>query len=413
MNRFWVRLSGAFVGVSLLTAIFIFSLYFVLSWALVQPTDNPQEYRRKYEDVTAPYVESLIVAGKSDAEIVALLDNGGQLQRLLRDKRSDGFAQGVDIEDRSFGRIAADYISELINLDSILTIVIGSLFGIIASILFSRQLVRPLAKLTQASYALGDSDLSQRVMVQGSDEINELAATFNKMAAQLKQNETVRQNMLADISHELRTPLAGLEGSLRATLDGVFELDKERIAHLYQQTRHLSRLVDDLHLLARADAKRLSLDKTPVDFAQLLAQMAEIFGVLAHESGVTLETELELLRPISADEGRIRQIVSNLLNNALRHTPSGGSITLALRHTGDSAEIVVEDTGEGISAEHLPHLFDRFYRADKSRSRETGGTGLGLAITKALVVSHGGDISAESNSKNGGTVFRVNLPLQG
>ena len=411
MNRFLVRLSAAFVGVSVLVALIVFSLSF---WVSVAPEPSEAIVETYLQDVTnqiAPAVEALIIEGHSDAEIVALLDNTQEVEQLLEDARAAGFAEGVNIADQSFGRIFSDYLTELFNQNLISTILIGSLLGIIASVFIGRWLVNPLTQLTKASQALGESDLSQRVSVQGSDEINELAATFNKMAAQLEENETIRQNMLADISHELRTPLAGLEGSLRATLDGVFEMDSARVGNLYEQTRHLSGMVNDLHLLARADAKRLPLNKTSVDLVRMLTQTAEIFGVLADDAEVTLSTSFEAVPPVLADELRLRQVVSNLLNNALRHTPSGGTIELALRQVGDHAEMMVKDSGEGISAEHLPHLFDRFYRADKSRDRETGGTGLGLAITRALVVSHDGEISAESAGKNKGACFRIKLPL--
>lgn len=386
----------AFFAVIAGTIVAVFTLYFALSW-IGEPSFSPTDYALEFRDLTAPFVERYIVEGRSDAEIVALLDGNARVLSLVEESRAEGFAEGVDLNERSFGRITRDYLVELLDPNLLIPLPIGTLFGILASIWLSRKLVRPLTNLAAASRALGKNDFSQRVALQGTDEINVLAASFNEMAAQLEHTETVRQHMLADISHELRTPLAGLEGTLRATLDGVFELDKQHISNLYGQTRHLSRLVDDLHLLARAEARRLTLDKTPTDLATLLHELLDVFRLLADDAEITLREEITPTAPVAVDAGRIRQVVSNLLNNALRHTPAGGTITLALKQNDGSAEIRVTDTGEGISAEHLPHLFDRFYRADGSRSRDTGGTGLGLAITKALVEAHGGVISAESN----------------
>lgn len=409
MNKLWIRLSAAFFGIMTVTVITIFSLFFALSWLDNEPFTH-NTFAQEYNDLAAPFVESFIIQGKRDEEIVDILTDETQIVGLLQDKRADGFASGVDIEDRSVGRILGDYLFELSAPINLLVITIGTLLGIVASVFVSRQLTRPLAKLTQASYALGKQDLTQRVTVQGSEEINKLATTFNEMAQQLEHAEQTRQNMLADVSHELRTPLAGLEGTLRATLDGVFALDNHHISNLYEQTRHLTHLVDDLHLLARAEAQRLTLDRAEVDVTALLMDLAETFSILVQEANVTLDCDIEQVPLMHGDAARIRQIVSNLLNNALHHTPSGGTITLLLQQSEMDVEIGVRDTGQGIAADHLPHLFDRFYRVDASRSRDTGGTGLGLAITKALVEAHDGTISVDSKGVGKGSIFKVVLP---
>ena len=409
MNKLWIRLSFAFFGVIALTVVSIFSFIFALSW-IGEDNFSPEEYTREYDHLTDQYVIAYIVEGKSDEEIISLLGGDARLQTLIDDLRAYGFEEGMT-EDLSFGRIVGDYFYELVSPDFMIIIIIGTLIGIITSIFVSRQLTRPLAELTEASYALSQHDLSQRVVVEGSEEINDLTLAFNNMAERLERAEEIRQNMLADVSHELRTPLAGLEGTLRATLDGVFELTPEHIGNLYGQTQHLTRLVDDLHLLARAEAHRLNLEMAPVDLATLAQDLAATFDVLAHNDNIQLVQQIDTVPAIQGDTIRIRQVISNLLNNALRHTPAGGEIILTVSHKPNGVEVTVEDSGEGIETEYLPHLFDRFYRVDPSRSRESGGTGLGLAITKALAEAHGGTITAESDGKNLGSTFRIIFPI--
>ncbi|MEM7331972.1 MAG: ATP-binding protein [Chloroflexota bacterium] len=410
MNSFAGRLIRAFFTVILGTLIVVFTLSFAFNW-LSEPSYEPTRYVSKFRDTAVPFVERYIVEGKSDAEIVTLLESDAELQALIEEKRAEGFATGIDLNDSSSGQIAEEFVDELLeDEDYLIALIIGSLFGILTSVWLSRQLVRPLTELATTSHALGKSDFSQRVTVEGTDEINVLVASFNDMAAQLERNEQVRQNMLADISHELRTPLAGLEGTLRATLDGVYALDNQHISNLYRQTRQISRLVDDLHLLARAEAHRLPLDKTSVDLAAFLNELVDLFGLLAEEAGVTLVTQIEPVKPVHIDASRIRQVISNLLNNALRHTQADGTITISLRQQINEACLIVQDTGEGIAPEHLPYLFDRFYRVDGSRSRDSGGSGLGLAIAKAIVEAHKGRISARSDGLGQGSIFTIHLP---
>ena len=409
MNKLWTRLSIAFFGVIALTIVLIFSFFFALSW-LTEEDFSAETYAHEYDHLTDRFVVQYIVEGKTDEEIIALLGGNDRLQNLINEIRADGVEVGM-IQDQSFRRIAGDYFFELFSPDFMIIIVIGTLIGIITSIFVSRQLTRPLADLTKASYALSHQDLSQRVFVKGSEEIYGLSAAFNSMAERLERAEENRQNMLADVSHELRTPLAGLEGTLRATLDGVFDLTPEHIGNLYSQTQHLTRLVDDLHLLARAESHRLNLEKLPIDLTELIRDLAATFAVLAQNEGIKLVQNIGDVPNVEGDAIRIRQVISNLLNNALRHTSGGGTIQLSLAQIANRIEISVQDSGEGIEANYLPHLFDRFYRVDPSRSRESGGTGLGLAIAKALVEAHGGSISAESGGPGNGSTFKIVFPI--
>ena len=296
------------------------------------------------------------------------------------------------------------FLLQLLLLGAILTIVFG--------MLVSRWLSAPLIHLVSGTQAIAKGDLSFRVAEQGSAEVREVSHSFNRMAAALEDAETLRRNMLNDIAHELRTPLTVLEGNLRAILDDVYPLEKAEIARLYDQTRHLHRLVDDLRLLAQAEARQLPLQRSPSDLKVQLEEAAELFAPLADEKSVALDTSLPASSVFAAvDRMRLAQTLQNLLTNALQHTPAGGVITLSLRAEEETAAISVADSGEGIAAEDIPHVFDRFYRVDRNRTRDTGGVGLGLAIAQALVEAHDGEIDVASAGVGQGSTFTVRLPL--
>lgn len=293
------------------------------------------------------------------------------------------------------------------------TMVMVGIIAIILGVWLSRWLSAPIVALSQAAKEIGSGDLQQRVPVHNhSQELDDLARSFNRMAADLEHSETLRNNMLADISHELRTPLTVLSGRLHAALDKVVELDEEDLANLYGQTQHLIHLVEDLRLLAQAEAHQLPLAIAQVDLADLWRELAANFSLVAKEKGIRFHVEaMDRLPNLSADPGRLRQLFSNLLANAIRHTPHGGKVVVSGEVQGTAIALTIQDNGEGIAPEQLPHLFDRFYRADTSRTRDTGGSGLGLAIVKALVETHKGEITAESAGYNKGSRFTVKLPM--
>jgi signal transduction histidine kinase len=295
--------------------------------------------------------------------------------------------------------------------------------GLVLGVLLSRSLTAPLQRLAMAARAVAAGDLDHRVREEGSAEIVEVAEAFNEMTTALGASERQRQNMVADVAHELRTPLTVIQGNLRAILDGVYPLDESEVARLYDESRLLSRLVDDLRELAQADAGQLRLNLRPTDVGPVIESTVENLAPGAEELGIELDAQVpEGLPPVEADADRVAQVLRNLLANALRHTPDGGSVTVSASLADDALEIAVAGTGEGISPEDLPRVFERFWRADPARARATApprshagpkpvnGTGLGLSVAQSLVEAQGGRLWAESIPGQGST-FRFTLPL--
>jgi signal transduction histidine kinase len=245
-----------------------------------------------------------------------------------------------------------------------------------AAFLLSRQLVGPLRQLSAAAEAMAGGDLAQRVQVRTRDEVGELGRAFNGMANDLQSAEMQRQQMTADIAHELRNPLSIIRGNLEAMLDGIYAPDAEHLGPIHEETLLLQRLVEDLRLLSLADAGQLRLVQTEVDVCDLLVAVAESARAVADDEGVSLHVDVPA-EPvvILADADRLRQVIGNLVSNALRYTPAGGSASLLARCSGDRVQVAVSDSGQGIAAEDLPHVFDRFYRADAARDRASGGSG--------------------------------------
>ncbi|MEM8535311.1 MAG: ATP-binding protein [Chloroflexota bacterium] len=290
-------------------------------------------------------------------------------------------------------------------------IIISIVSGIGLGIWLSHTLTAPLSRFAEAARAVGAKDLSRRVEVKGSKEVIELATTFNQMAANLERAELLRSQLMADVSHELRTPLTGLESNLRAALDKVHQLEEADLAHLYSQTHHLIQLINDLHEIALAEAKQLPLKMKETDITELIRQTTAMFTPLAEEKDVNLiQHTVQAAQLIAVDDLRLRQVLHNLLANALRHTPNGGTVTITLDQDDAITTIRIEDTGEGIAPEHVSHIFDRFYRPDPSRNRETGGAGLGLAIAKAIIEAHEGTLTANSQGIGQGTTISITLP---
>jgi len=274
----------------------------------------------------------------------------------------------------------------------------------------ARTLTRPLRELTAATQAMAKGELEQTVPVRSQDELGQLAESFNQMSSDLSQATRLRRQMTADIAHDLRTPLTVITGYIEALRDGDLQPSSTRFDAMYDEAQHLKRLVQDLRTLSLADAGELSLNCRPVPVPDLLDRVATAYQHQAEQQQVTIEVHpADVLPDINVDFDRMVQVLGNLVSNALRYTPEGGKIILSAQEQSDAVLLRVQDTGNGIPPDELPHIFNRFYRADKSRQQSEGESGLGLAIARAIVQAHGGSITADSEVGQG-TIFLISLP---
>lgn len=283
--------------------------------------------------------------------------------------------------------------------------------AVVASLFTARRISRPVRHMLEATRRISSGSYGERVPTGENDELGALSESLNAMALALEETEQHRREFIADVSHELRTPLSTLQGYMEGLMDGVVAPSEETWTLLYAETERMQRLVEDLQQLSSAEAGQLTLLPERISAAEILDTATESMLPLFTEKGVELEKAVaEDLPHITADRDRAVQVLTNLLNNALRYTPTGGRVTVEVENRSGEVLFHVRDTGTGISAEHLPHVFERFYRVDKSRSREGGGSGVGLAISRALVEAMGGRIQAESAGLGKGTTFSFTLP---
>ncbi len=475
MNRLWVRLTLAFALVILvtvgvialladLTAGQVFRQY--LSYSDIAQFQNLKDHLAEYyvenggwqgvegflrqvRIVPAPMSGQIparrpgtiawgdnrffLILADADGQVVSDEPRGQPGRQLSRDE--EAAAQEIMVGDTVvgqlvvvrpmqsaiFGPLERAFVTRLRWLLIAGALLAGAL-GVLLGVVLSRSLTAPLRRLATAARAVADRDFSRRVRVEGSIEMAEVAEAFNEMTEALESSERQRQNMVADVAHELRTPLSVVQGNLRAILDDVYPLDKAEISRLYDETRLLSRLVDDLRELALADAGQLRLSLSPIDLAPEIQATTEGLALAAEAQRVTLSTDIpDGLPPVQTDPDRLAQVLRNLLVNALRHTPAGGSVTVMAAPADREVEIAVADTGEGIAPQDLPKVFERFWRADLTRARTeppepgssdvrwTGGSGLGLSVAQSLVEAQGGRIWVESTVGEG-TTFRFTLP---
>ena len=294
------------------------------------------------------------------------------------------------------------------------TLWIAAVLGIIAALVlssfFTRQIVAPLGKVALAARRIARGDLNQRLDIRGSSEITELGASFNRMAETLRHDRNLRQNMVADIAHELRTPLSILQGNVEAMLDGVLPNHTQNLNSLHEETLLLARLIEDLRTLSLAETGALKFRPQDNSFKDLARKVIGEFQTQFAAKNITVAPIFPSdLPPVRADAERTAQVIRNLLSNALQYTPEGGKVSVQLSGGHDGITLSVTDNGSGIPAEDLGHVYERFYRVDRSRSRDTGGSGLGLAIVKQLVEAQGGHVRAESTAGKGST-FSFCLP---
>lgn len=288
------------------------------------------------------------------------------------------------------------------------------IIAVLLSLLFSRSVIGPLRNVSLVTQRIAEGHYSERVQVKGKDELAQLAMRFNNMAEKLEMVESMRRRLIGDVSHELRTPLTAIKGSMEGLMDGILLANDETYNEIYHEVDRLNRLVDDLQELSRVEARAFQLNLQRVDIAPLVQVVFARLAAHAESKRIALDFEAASdLPPVLADEDRVIQILTNLMDNALKYTPEGGRVTILANQQNDEALLSVRDSGIGISAEHLPYIFDRFYRVDKSRSRQNGGgSGIGLTISRALVEAQGGRIWVESAGDGLGSLFTFTLPVE-
>jgi signal transduction histidine kinase len=310
----------------------------------------------------------------------------------------------VPLDDFNITAIEDQFISS-VNRSLLIAIALAGLVGLLLTLLLSQSILIPIDALTSASRAMEKGDLNQRVEVKSKDELGQLGKAFNSMAEGLNRLEQLRRNMVTDVAHELRTPLSNIRGYLEALRDGVVEPTPEAIASIHEEAMLLNRLVDDLQELALAEAGQLDLVRQPVDLREVVQKAVQSLNNQTSEKNVSIEVLLpDDLPLVEADAERMGQVLRNLINNAVINTPTGGEICIEARACDSQVAVSIKDNGVGISKEHLPFVFERFYRADRSRARLTGGAGLGLAIVKQLVEAQGGQVEINSQIDVGTTV---------
>jgi len=287
------------------------------------------------------------------------------------------------------------------------------LAAVLVSVVLSRRIVAPVRTLMGASQHIAEGHYDERVQVSGSDEIAQLATRFNQMVTQLEEVENMRRQLIGDVTHELRTPLTSIKGYMEGLVDGVLPSTPETFNEIHREADRLSRLVDDLQELSRVESRAFSLDIRSVRVSNLIQTTLKRLSPQAAAKQIKLQSNLPSdLPPVEADEDRIAQVVVNLVANAIQYTPEGGQVMISAARQIDEVLISVSDSGIGIPREHLANLFTRFYRVDKSRSRNAGGgSGIGLTIAKHLVEAHGGRIWAESKGDAQGSTFTFSLKI--
>jgi signal transduction histidine kinase len=361
----------------------------------------------------------------ADYTVIAASDSGQVGQTLSKAERDQaeplvvggetvGYllrgAAGVQVLDQTQQKFLSDMTHALV-LAALGAIVLAVVMGLA----LAWALASPLRHLQQSAAAITQGNLGTQMPLIGTQEFRDVASAFNRMSAALAESEVLRRRMTSDIAHELRSPVSVMRGQLEAMLDGVFPLTTEQLAIVYDQTLHLGRLVEDLRTLTRAEAGQLPLELSQVDPGTLVQRVVADFAPLAQDQGIAFSADIAPDLPrISADPDRLRQVLANLVANALTHTPGGGKVKVAVAGYASAVRFSVSDTGPGLAPEQAAHVFERFYRTDDARQRDQGGSGLGLAIAQELVRLHRGRLWVDSAPGKGSTfsfeIFPASLP---
>ena len=362
---------------------------------------------------------------------IQLADEEGLLIVDTRNEKAQGklstdqleHAIPIQVDDKIVGYLYAEVspsyqahemtiLVQRLNNAALIAVGIAVFIAVLIALFLSNNLLKPIQALTNASVQMSLGDLNQRVNIKGWGELDQLGQAFNSMAESLQKAEERRRQLTADIAHELRTPLAVQRAQLEAIRDGVYECSSDNIHSVLSQNELLTRLVEDLRTLTLADSGELRLELLETDLLELVQQVVARFNPQAEKRQISISVKNEKpIPPIWLDRDRIAQILGNLLSNALRYTPPQGEISISLNCTEQEAIVMVKDSGPGIPPESLPFIFDRFYRADQSRSRSDGGSGLGLTIAKKIAQLHRGSLTAQ-NHPAGGSVFILSLPVK-
>ena len=444
IHRLWFRLGLIFAAIVLGTVVTIY--FFVSERIAVEVEDYSARYQQyvstqvrsklyiyylqqglSWEGVQS-YVED--TADLTGTRIIFTAGNGTVMgdsaRELIGENYTDSSKSPIELtwNQEIVGRAyivpdpgAEEYVAPFVRLSASINrslLLGGSLaigIALLLTFILSRRMMSPIGVLAGTARRLGRGDLSQRVHLRGEGEIASLAEAFNSMADDLEYAEQLRRNMVADVAHELRTPLSNIQGYLEAIRDGMVEPDAGAIRSLTEETALLSRLVNELQELSLAEAGELKLIFQAESIADLIRQAATSWQPQLAAGEISLSLEVpEDLPPVSVDWQRVNEVLHNVVENAVAHTRKGGTIKIVAGQKGRRVEVTVSDTGEGIPAEDLPHIFERFYRVDKSRARATGGSGLGLTIAKRLVEAHGGTIVVKSTLGEG-SHFSFTLPV--
>ena len=445
IHRLWFRLGLIFAVIVLVTVVTIY--FFVSQRIAVEVEDYATRYQQslsaqvRYKLYSYYFqqgyswdgVQSLVedTADVTGTRIILVAGNGTVIgdsgKELLGMNYTDSTVSPVELtwpQEVVVGRAyiipdptAAASVAPFLRLSASINrslLLGGSLaigIALLLTFLLSRRMTAPIGVLARAARRLGHGDLSQRVRLQGEGEVASLAEAFNSMAADLEYAEQLRRNMVADVAHELRTPLSNIRGYLEAIRDGIIEPNAAAIGSLNEEASLLSRLVNELQELSLAEAGELKLVYQAENITDLVKQAVTPWQPQLAAGEIRLSLELpDSLLLVNIDWQRVNQVLHNILENAVAHTPKGGAIKVAASGKGKWVEVSVSDTGEGIPAEDLPHIFERFYRVDKSRARATGGSGLGLTIAKRLIEAHGGTITVQSKLGEGSR-FSFTLPV--